>query len=43
MLDGLGQHMIGAAWIIATPFWFIVIALGVLAWLLWEQQKRNGK
>jgi len=35
--------MIGAAWIIATPFWFIVIALAVLAWLLWEQQRRNGK
>lgn len=43
MLDGLGHSMIGAAWIIATPFWFIVIALGVLAWLFWEQQRRNGR
>jgi hypothetical protein len=43
MFEGLAHSVIGAAWIIATPFWFIVVALGALAWLLWEQQRRNGR
>lgn len=43
MFDGFAASIIKAAWIIAAPFWFIVIGLAAVAWYLNEQHKRNGR
>jgi len=41
MFDGFATSIVKAAWIVAAPFWCIVIALGAIVWHLNEQRKRN--
>jgi hypothetical protein len=44
MFEGLAHidsALTHAAWIVAAPFWLIVLALGVIAALLWQQRKKG--
>jgi hypothetical protein len=43
MFGGFESAIVKAAWIVAAPFWCLVIGLAVLGWHLHEKNKNQRK